>query len=298
MVQMMLRCRWKNGCVAGRIAGIAFAIICGSTRVAAQDRPLQTADAEIVAPGDVRLQGGIDFLHNQSFALSGLTGDLTNVGTIGVRIGVARIVEIQVQGIAQQFLSINSRGPSAIPLSLTGTNSTHDVGDFSLSTKIRLMGQEGSRPSLGFRFGYQMPNSNQAKGIGTNTTNIFADFIAERKFGKLKAFGNVGLEILQSPNALFSQNDELHYGAALSYEATKRVHVVAEVNGRYSSRTITTALLGTESHGQGRFGVQIEAGGFTWDFAGIAGVNKADARGGFTFGVTKDVHLFHSKKNP
>ena len=295
---MKSRCRWKSGCAAGRVAAFAFAIISVSVSVAAQDRPLQTADAEIVAPGDVRLQGGIDFLHNQSFPLSGLTGDLTNVGTIGVRIGVARIVEIQVNGIAQEFLSINSRGPSAIPLTLTGTNSTHDVGDFSLSTKIRLMGQEGRRPSLGFRFGYQLPNSNQAKGIGTNTTNIFADIIGERKFGKLKAFGNVGLEILQSPNALFSQNDELHYGAALSYEATKHVHVVAEVNGRYSSRTITTALLGTESHGQGRFGVQIEAGGFTWDFAGIAGVNKADARGGFTFGVTKDLHLFHSKKNP
>ncbi|HET9400942.1 MAG TPA: hypothetical protein VFO34_08325 [Candidatus Acidoferrales bacterium] len=277
---------------------MAIAAIGTACAVAAQDRPLQTADAEIVAPGDVRLEGGFDFLHGQTFPLSGLKGDLTNAGVINVRIGVARIVEIQVQGIAQQFLSISSQGPPAIPLTLTGTSSTHDVGDFSLWTKIRLMGQEGRRPSLGFRFGYEIPNSNQARGIGTNTTNIFADFIAERKFGKLKAFGNAGLEILQSPNALFSQNDELHYGAALSYEATSRVHLVAEVNGRYSSRKITTALLGTESHGQGRFGVQIEAGGFTWDVAGIAGVNKADARGGFTFGVSKDLHLFGGKKNP
>lgn len=288
----------QNACATGRIISIAIAVSVTASAVAAQDRPLQTADAEIVAPGDVRLQGGLDFLHEQTFPLSGLKGDLTNAGVIDVRIGVARIVEIQVQGIAQQFLSISSQTTPAIPLSLTGTNSTHDVGDFSLWTKIRLMGQEGRRPSLGFRFGYEMPNSNQARGIGTNTTNIFADFIAERKFGKLKAFGNAGLEILQSPNTLFSQNDELHYGAALSYEAASRVHFVAEVNGRYSSRKITTALLGTESHGQGRFGAQIEAGGFTWDVAGIAGVNKADARGGFTFGVSKDLHLFGGKKNP
>ena len=295
----MFRVRGKrNWCVTLSRILIAVALICAAKGVAAQDRPLQTADAEIVAPGDVRLQGGLDFLHNQRFPLSGLSGDLTNVGVINIRIGVARIVEIQVQGIAQQFLSVNTQGPSAIPLTLTGANSTHDVGDFSLWTKVRLMGQEGRRPSLGFRFGYEIPSSNQARGIGANSTNIFADFIAERRFGKLKAFGNAGLEILQSPNALFSQNDELHYGAAFSYEATSRVHFVAEVNGRYSSRKITTALLGTESHGQGRFGVQIEAGGFTWDFAGIAGVNKADARGGFTLGVSRDLHLFHSKKNP
>lgn len=288
----------RNGCAVWKFLAGVLALPLLAAAASAQDRPLQTADAEIVAPGDVRLQAGLDFLHGQTFPLSGLKGDLTNAGVLNIRVGVARIVEIQVQGIAQQFLSINSQTPSAIGLTLTGTNSTHDVGDFSLWTKIRLMGQEGRRPSLGFRFGYEMPNSNEARGIGTNTTNIFADFIGDRRFGRLKAFGNLGLEILQSPNALFSQNDELHYGAALSYEARPKLHLVAEVNGRYSSRKISPALLGTESHGQGRFGVQIEAGGFTWDIAGIAGVNKADARGGFTFGVSKDLHLFRTKKNP
>ena len=31
---------------------------------------------------------------------------------------------------------------------------------------------------------------------------------------------------------------------------------------------------------------------FTWDVAGIRGINKYDPRSGFTFGVTKEFHLF------
>jgi hypothetical protein len=100
------------------------------------------------------------------------------------------------------------------------------------------------------------------------------------------------LAILQAPNGKFSQNDELLYGTAFSYPVHRGVHVVGEVAGRHNSRTITTSLVGTESQAQGRLGVQILAGGFRWDFAGIAGISANDPRSGFTFGVSKDFKLF------
>jgi hypothetical protein len=68
------------------------------------------------------------------------------------------------------------------------------------------------------------------------------------------------------------------------------------VNGLYSDRKINTALIGTQSTGQARFGLQIFAGGFTWDLAGIRGLNKYDPRSGFTFGVTKEFRLFDYSK--
>src|SRR5439155_19406815 len=68
--------------------------------------------------------------------------------------------------------------------------------------------------------------------------------------------------------------------------------IFGEVNGLYSDRTINNALIGTQSTGQARLGLQINAGGFTWDLAGIRGLNKYDPRSGFTFGVTKEFHLF------
>jgi hypothetical protein len=264
--------------------------------VAAQDRPLQTSDAEIVAPGSVRAEVGFDFLQDVTFPLSGLRGDMTNVSAVDIRTGIGKIVEIQVQGMIQEFLSIKQQGASFVTLNLPSSNSTHDVGDFSIWTKILLLSEEARRPAVAFRFGFQMPNSNQTKGLGNNATNIYSEAILEKHFGRLIAFGDLGIAILTSPNSLYSQNDELIYGAAFRYSLNKRASLVGEVAGLYTPRKITPALLGTESRGQGRLGVQIMAGGLIWDFAAIAGLTKNDPRTGFTFGVSKDIQLFNRTK--
>jgi len=254
-------------------------------------------DTETVPAGTLRSEVGFDFLQDVGFPLSGLRGDETSVGVVDLRMGVGRIAEIEVEGSIQNFLDVKSRGTSFVPnLQLTGVNSTHDTGDFALATKIRLLKNEGKRPGLAFKFGFIMPNSNQARGIGTNTTNVFALVALEEQIRKLSVFGNLGLEILQAPNALFTQNDVLIYGAAFRYPILRNVNVVGEVNGLYSDRSINNALIGTQSSGQARFGVQITAGGFTWDLAGVRGINKYDPRSGFTFGVSKDFRLFDFSK--
>ncbi|HYK40497.1 MAG TPA: hypothetical protein VEU98_10740 [Candidatus Eremiobacteraceae bacterium] len=272
------------------IAGFAFL---SAASAFAQDRPLRTTDVETVPAGAVRAEVGFDFLQDVGFPLSGLRGDLTSVGVISMRMGISKIAEIELEGAVQNFLDVKSQGASFVPnLELTGVNSTHDTGDFTLSTKVRFRAPSGKKPGIAFRFGFVMPNSNQARGIGTNTTNVFALIALEEQIQKLKLMGDLGLEILQSPNALFSQNDVLMYGLGFSYPVHKRVNIVGEVNGLYSARTINAGLVGTQSTGQGRFGLQIFAGGFTWDLAGIRGLNKYDARSGFTFGVSKEFHLF------
>src|SRR5438034_4886961 len=104
-------------------AWISFAI-CSAAIAHAQQRPLITEDVDIIPPGSLRIEAGVDFTQRERFPVSGLTGDLTRVGVIGVNIGLAPNVEVQVEGVAQNVLSINSRGPRAIPLSLTpGANS-------------------------------------------------------------------------------------------------------------------------------------------------------------------------------
>ncbi|HLK05844.1 MAG TPA: hypothetical protein VKT53_15505 [Candidatus Acidoferrum sp.] len=259
----------------------------------AQDRPFKTTDVQTVPAGDVRVEAGFDFLQDVGFPVSGLRGDETSIGVLNVRMGISKIAEVEVEGAIQNFLDVKSQGASFVPnLKLTGVNSTHDTGDFALSTKIRFRQPSGKKPGFAFRFGFIMPNSNQARGIGINTTNVFALVALEEQLQKLKLMGNLGLEILQAPNALFTQNDVLMYGAGFSYPIHKRVNVVGEVNGLYSDRTINNALIGTQSTGQARFGLQINAGGFTWDVAGVRGINKYDPRSGFVFGVTRDFHLF------
>src|SRR5215831_13236836 len=133
------------------LSGLALLLLHGGA-AHAQQRPLVTEDVDIITPGSLRIQAGVDFVQRARYPVSGLEGDLTRGGVIGVTIGLAPNVEVQVMGVAQNFLSINSRGPSSIPLRLKSLDSTQDTGDFSLWTKIKLRNEGARMPSIGFRF--------------------------------------------------------------------------------------------------------------------------------------------------
>lgn len=257
----------------------------------AQQRPLLTEDVDIIPPGTLRIEAGIDFLQGAKFSASGVTGDLTRVGVLGINIGFAPNVEFQVEGVAQNFLSINSRGPSAIPLELApGANSVNDTGDFTLATKIKLRSETKRGPSLGFRFGVQLPNSNQARGIGLNQTNAFGSILIGKKFGRdgrFNTFGNLGIAILTAPTTLFSQNDVLTYGLAGIFRLNNQFSLAGEVNGRVNMRP-GSGPLGTESQSEARLGMQIRASGLRFDFAGIKGLTDFSPNSGVTIGVTYD----------
>src|SRR4030095_5113917 len=115
-----------------RVACLIILLLSVCAGASAQQRPLLTEDVDIIPPGTLRIEAGIDFLQGAKFPASGLTGDLTRVGVLGINVGIAPNVEFQIEGVAQNFLSINSRGFSAIPLSIgPGVNSTNDTGDFT-----------------------------------------------------------------------------------------------------------------------------------------------------------------------
>lgn len=274
-----------------RLALVAVFLLAASQIASAQQRPLLTEDVDIIPPGSVRIETGIDFLQGAKFPASGLTGDLTRVGVIGINIGFSPNVEFQIEGVAQNFLSINTRGTSAIPLSIApGANSTNDTGDFILWTKFKLRSETRRGPSLGFRFGVGLPNSNQARGIGVNQTNAYGSILVGKKFGRdgrLNTFGNLGIAILTAPTALFSQNDVITYGAAGIFRINRQFSVAGEVNGRANTRP-GDGPLGTESQSEARLGMQVRASGLRFDFAGIKGLTRFTHDSGFTVGVTYD----------
>ena len=257
---------------------------------AAQQRPLITEDVDIIPPGTIRIEAGLDFMQGARYTVSGIKGDLTRVGVIGVNFGMGPNVEFQIEGVAQNYLSINSRGVSAIPLDLPAGNSTNDIGDFTLSAKFKLRNETRRGPSLGFRFGVELPNSNEARGIGLNQTNAFGSILVGKKFGpdgRLNTFGNLGIAILTAPTAFFTQNDVLTYGVAGIFRINKQFSIAAEVNGRANTRP-GDGPLGTESQAEARLGMQIRASGLRFDFAGIKGLTNFSPNSGFTVGVTYD----------
>ena len=268
---------------------ILLAATFGTTH--AQQRPLITDDIDITPAGSIEIGAGVDFLQNAKFPLSGIKGDLSRLGDIRVRTGLAPNVEMQIEGVLQNFVAINSQTVSPIPLSVTG-NSTNDFDDFIVSAKIKLRSETKNLPAIGLKFGFQMPNSDQARGIGTNQINVFSKVIIQKKFGsvlnrtsKFNLFGNIGLGIMTAPLAAFSQNDVILYGIAGIYRVNGRINVVSEINGRQNIRS-GAAPIGTESVGQFRVGTQIKASGLRFDAAAAFGLTKYSPRTGVIFGVT------------
>jgi hypothetical protein len=257
----------------------------------AQQRPLLTDDVDIIPQGSIDIGAGVDFFQNAKFPLSGLKGELTRVGDLRIRTGFASNVELQIEGTLQNFLAINSQGPSHVPLSFNG-NSTNDFDDFVVSTKIKLLNESRNFPAVGIKLGFQMPNTDQARGIGTNQINVFTKFLIGKKFGKhsgrtplANIFGNIGLAIMTAPIDRFTQNDVVLYGLAGIFRVTDHINVVGEVNGRANTRS-GAAPVGTESLGQFRIGSQIKASGLRFDTAAVVGLTHNSPRTGIVFGVT------------
>jgi hypothetical protein len=268
-------------------------IACSASGAIAQQRPLLTEDVEVIKPGVIRIESGFEFLQNQRFAVSGLRGDLTRIADTRLSFGLASNVEFQIEWTVQNLLSIDQHGPSAIPLRLGASAAdTNDVGDAKLWMKIKLRNESRRAPSLGFRFGVELPNSNQALGIGTNTTNFYSTVNAGKRFldQKLNLFGNVGLGILQAPLNQFTQNDVLMYGVAGIYTVSDRFNVVGEVNGFHSTRK--HAPIGTEDFSEARLGAQVRALGVRWNAAGVFGLSKNAPRTGLVLGITFDWEAF------
>ena len=125
-----------------RIALILALLVYAAAFVSAQQRPLITEDVDIIPPGTIRIEAGIDFMQGAKYSVSGINGDLTRVGVIGVSFGMGPNVEFQIEGVAQNYLSINSRGVSAIPNSPTtpepSTDTKITVRPFSIRRALSL----------------------------------------------------------------------------------------------------------------------------------------------------------------
>lgn len=261
----------------------------------AEQRPLKTKDPRILEPGLASLEFGFDFLQNAKFPVSGLTGDQTSVGVMGLNFSLGKMAEAQIQWTAHNFLSVNKISPAPVipKLSSNGT-ATSDFGDLNLSTKIRVVPETDQTPSFGFFTSIQLPNASTDKGLGLNNTQYRGGILLGKQFGKFYAFGNLGLGILSNPILAGVQNDVAVYGLAGIYPLNERISVAGEVFGHLNTRG--TAPLGTESRSQFRFGLQLSAVGLQWDIASITGLNYHAPQFGIVFGFTKQFKSFFHRK--
>lgn len=264
---------------------VVFAVMLARPAIA-QQRPLVTEDPEPIGAGRVLLETGIDFAANQQYPVSGLEGNLWRAPTVGISVGISSIAELQIDGGPFNHLAIKHRNPAPLSHLLTVTgNSTSDVEDIVIGTKIRLLAEAPKHPSFAFRFATRLPNAGNEKGLGLDTTDFYASLLAAKTVQSIRVVGNFGLGILGDPTVGDRQNDVLTYGLSFARALTNRAEVVGELNGRVSTRK-GTAFPGTETRGLLNLGGRYTRASVRLDTGLFFGLTTIDPTMGFTTGLT------------
>lgn len=273
-----------------RILGCAALAACVLTAIpaTAQQRPLVTEDPEVIGAGLILLEGGFDYSRDILFPASGLQGNLLRVPTLGVSFGISSIAELQLDGGLYNRLNVQHTGVGPAPLAsfLTYTgDTTHDVEDIVLATKIRIAGETPGHPAFGLRFATKLPTAGNESGLGLDTTDFHAQLLVGKTVQSIRIVGNIGLGILGDPTRGDNQNDVLDYGVSVARAVREGLEIVGELNGRANTRSGTPPI-GTDSRATMRFGGRFTRGTVRIDTAVLIGITSRDPAFGFTAGAT------------
>jgi hypothetical protein len=252
----------------------------------AQQRPLVTEDPETIGAGLILLEGGFDVAQDVFYPASGLQGNLLRIPTLGLSFGISSIAELQIDGGLYNRLSVKSRrdAPLSNLLDFTG-DTTHDVEDIVIATKIRVLSETPGRPSIGLRFATKLPNASNESGLGLDTTDFYFSSLVGKTVRSIRFVGNAGLGILADPVDGNRQNDVFTYGLSIARAVQQGLEVVGEINGRLNTRSGVPPV-GTESRGAMRLGGRFTRGTVRADVGLIFGMTSRDPSVGLTAGFT------------
>jgi hypothetical protein len=253
---------------------------------AAQQRPLVTEDPETVGTGNILIEGGFDAQRDVVYPASGLTGNLLRLPTLGVSFGFSSILELQIDGGFYNRLKITSIEPAPLSDKLELTDdTTNDLEDLVIATKVRILSEGARRPSIGIRLATKLPTAGNESGLGLDTM----DFSAVGLFGKtarsMRVVGNVGLGILSDPIEGDRQNDVILYGLSVARALAQGFELVGEINGRFNTRNERVPP-GTETRSAMRVGTRFTHAAVRVDGGFMFGLTSRDPSFGLTAGVT------------
>jgi hypothetical protein len=260
-------------------------VLLSSSSLFAQQRPLVTEDPETVGPGVILVEGGIDYQRDVSYPLSGLRGNLWRTPILGVSFGLSSIAELQIDGGFHNSLLVKSQvpAPRSNQVEFTG-DSTSDVEDLVIATKLRLVPEAPGRPAFALRLATRLPNASHESGLGLDTTDFFASGLFGKTVQSIRIVGNFGIGVLTKPTREDGQDDVITYGLSLARAVREGVEVVGEINGHWNP--IEEPAVGTESRSKLRLGGRFTRGPVRVDGGMIVGLTSRDPSIGFTVGAT------------
>lgn len=209
---------------------------------------------------------GLTHTTNAAFPLAGLGGDLTAFPVLHAAWAIGPHAVVELKGAARKVLSIEARDPAPAveldPSARDGT--TRDVGDFELSASIvPLRGPRGF--SAGGHLEVKLPNSDETRGIGTNTTDITLAALFSWASARWRAAGWFGVAILEVPAEPFEQNDAFAWAFEALWDAAPGWRLSVGTRGRASTRSVSPP--GTGDLGELRATVEWRRGPVSIDAA-------------------------------
>lgn len=255
--------------VGALIAASAAALLLATllpTEARAQHRRAAAVPHVPDAPGELLVGLGGSLEDGSFFPVSGLRGDLARLGTLTVSYAFAPGAVFRIQGDVLRVLSVEAREREpAVPLDEdVADGTTHDAGDFRLSTLFRVLGDPDGL-SAGLHLAVKLPNSDEAAGIGLNTTDVFAGGFASWAAGPVRVNGRLGVGILEAPLERFVQDDVLTYGGEVLLRPEGwDVRLAASAAGRANTRSVVP--VGNEDRGRAALGLELLADDWRADF--------------------------------
>jgi hypothetical protein len=238
---------------------------------------LQTNNLQLVPKSALRMQTAFEFRPDWQAPITRARGDLFRFGVLRFDLGIAQKVTIQIRGTLRQVLRFD-HGASA-----------NDVGDFSVATIARIVPAGAHRPALGFRIETKLPNTNQDRGVGTNTTDVTMAVLATKQYGRALLFADFGLAILTAPRQLNDQNDVMVFGLGLLWNLSQRFQLAGEINGFVSPRD--QIPLGTEDRSAARLGVSWKLSKIALEILAVNGLIQREGNWGVMAGVSWQINL-------
>lgn len=253
-------------------AFIAFGIAARAQEQNHAPLSLQTLTLNLTPRGHARLYAGFELRPHWQAPITRVQGTLYRYGTLRLDFGLADNVAFHIRGAIRQILKSHSQTVA------------RDAGDFSLATIARVLAEKPRRPALGFRIETKLPNTNQDRGIGNNTTDVTMSILAAKNFGAVFIFSDLGLVIISAPKQLNEQNDALVYGLGAAWKLNKQFQLAGEINGFTSPRD--QIPLGTEDRSAARGGAAWNFSKLSLEILAVKGLNQREGDWGFITGFS------------
>lgn len=231
----------------------------------------------------VLVEAGAESGTNVKYPVSGLSGDRWAL-PIGVSIGLGPSVELQLDG-GYQWLAIEHRDLAPLDDRVGPGDTTSDVIDFVVATKIRLLEEGPRRPAVGLRLATELPNASNESGLGLDTLNFSASLLLGKTAGSIRIAANAGVILLSDVLQGSLQHDAFIGGISLTRALTPELDVAGEFAGR-KVLFADVPPIGAEPRAQARAALRYTRGAWRADGGVIIGATRQDPDFGLTFGVT------------